>query len=540
MTETDRKSSGKLHTFLYLLKQGGPGWIQAAVTLGGGTLVTVLYLGVVGGYEFLWLQPLAMLSGVIMLFAISYVSLSIEDRPFQLAKKHVSPVLAWGWLVSAIIANLVFCSSQYALAADAIQQNLGGDEWHPFLISGLIFVTSVALMWLFSKEGTASRWVNQFIRVLVAVIVVCFFVVVAVLFANDSVGWGALLAGLTPDFSALFQPSASFSSYIESTGNFSEYWTTFIVDNQRNIIIGAFGTAVGINMTFLVPYALMKKKWIKKDRKLAGIDLITGLFIPFVIATSCLIIASASQFHANLDAIISETAYLQVLDGRLAAEYPEFNSLDQGTKDQLRANVPQADKDLSRMLASRTSLDLADSLTPILGRWAPLIFGIGALAMAVSTILVHMMINGYAIAEAFGKIDDRRVFFVGAIMPSFIGLWSPLLWTGTIRTSLVVPASVIATTMLPIAYLMVLLLMNSKKALGNEVPARRGLWNVLMAAATGLATFASIWALTGQAGSSNEFQRIMGTAGIIFLIVLALFGIVTFVRKELHSEKASV
>ena len=46
-------------------KLSGPGWIQAAVTLGGGSLVGALYLGVIGGYEFMWLQPLAMLCGII-------------------------------------------------------------------------------------------------------------------------------------------------------------------------------------------------------------------------------------------------------------------------------------------------------------------------------------------------------------------------------------------------------------------------------------------------------------------------------------------
>ena len=101
---------GKLYHYTRL---SGPGWVQAAVTLGGGTLVGALYLGVVGGYQFLWLQPLAMLCGIIMLSAISYVTLSkenVEDRPFELAKKHVSPVLAWGWLIATIIADVVFCA----------------------------------------------------------------------------------------------------------------------------------------------------------------------------------------------------------------------------------------------------------------------------------------------------------------------------------------------------------------------------------------------------------------------------------------------
>ncbi|MDG1357170.1 MAG: hypothetical protein P8P36_03150, partial [Akkermansiaceae bacterium] len=89
-------------------KLSGPGWIQAAVTLGGGSLVGALYLGVIGGYEFMWLQPLAMLCGIIMLSAISHVTLSSKERPFVAAKKHISPVLAWAWLIATIIADVVY------------------------------------------------------------------------------------------------------------------------------------------------------------------------------------------------------------------------------------------------------------------------------------------------------------------------------------------------------------------------------------------------------------------------------------------------
>ena len=137
---------GKL---FYYTRLSGPGWIQAAVTLGGGTLVGALYLGVVGGYQFLWLQPLAMLCGVIMLSAISYVTLSkdkIEERPFELAKRHISPTLAWGWLIATIIANVVFCTAQFALGADAIQGNLGGAHISPFLITSILFIVAFFLI----------------------------------------------------------------------------------------------------------------------------------------------------------------------------------------------------------------------------------------------------------------------------------------------------------------------------------------------------------------------------------------------------------
>ena len=154
------QSAGFLGKLYYYAGLSGPGWIQAAVTLGGGTLVGALYLGVVGGYQFLWLQPLAMLCGIIMLSAINYVTLSKDskaDRPFKLAERHVSPVLAWGWLLATIIADVVFCAAQFALGTDAIQGNLGGADLPPFAITGVLFVLAFSLIWLFSKEGRASR-----------------------------------------------------------------------------------------------------------------------------------------------------------------------------------------------------------------------------------------------------------------------------------------------------------------------------------------------------------------------------------------------
>ena len=519
---------------LHYARQTGPGWIQAAVTLGGGTLVGALYLGVIGGYEFLWLQPLAMLCGVIMLAAISHVTLSKEkpeDRPFELAKRHVAPALAWGWLIATVIADVVFCAAQFALGADAVQGNLGV-KLNPYLITSLLFVVAMLLIWQFSKEGRASAIIDNVIKGLVAVIVLSFMGVVAVLMFKGAIDWAALGKGLIPDFSALFKPTDSYQSFIEASGEYSGFWEKYIADNQRNIIIGAFGTAVGINMTFLLPYSLMKKKWGKAQRELARFDLVLGLFVPFILAASCLIVSTASQFHAKKNGVVNPIAFYQVLDKRLAAEHPQFANATLEEKQALRDNAPQADKDLSTMLAKRNANDLAEALRPFLGNASQLIFGIGVLAMALSTMLVHMMMNGYAISEAFGQPGQQKLFLIGAAIPALAGLLSPIIWTGTVKAALIVPASVIATTLLPIAYLIFLLLMNSKKALGNEIPKRRTLINALMIFATGVATFASFWALSGKATSSNIYEHYFGLIGIIGLPLLAIFGIISFYKKE--------
>jgi Mn2+/Fe2+ NRAMP family transporter len=102
----------------------GPGWLQSAVTLGGGSLASALFLGVVGGYSVLWVQACAIILGVIMLSAIGYVTLSTGESPFEAMRTRINPVLAWGWILAALVANMVFVLPQYSLAFGALTENI--------------------------------------------------------------------------------------------------------------------------------------------------------------------------------------------------------------------------------------------------------------------------------------------------------------------------------------------------------------------------------------------------------------------------------
>jgi len=70
------RARGRLATLGAYVRLSGPGWLQSAVTLGGGSLSSCMYLGVLVGFSFLWLQPVAMAAGIVMLSAIAYVTLS--------------------------------------------------------------------------------------------------------------------------------------------------------------------------------------------------------------------------------------------------------------------------------------------------------------------------------------------------------------------------------------------------------------------------------------------------------------------------------
>ena len=118
------QTKGALGKAAIYARLSGPGWMQGAITLGGGSLAGALYLGVIAGFGLMWLQPLAMICGIIMLAAIAYVTLSTEQRPFGAINQHLSPVLGWAWLIATIMANIVWCMPQFALGQAAIQQNL--------------------------------------------------------------------------------------------------------------------------------------------------------------------------------------------------------------------------------------------------------------------------------------------------------------------------------------------------------------------------------------------------------------------------------
>ena len=528
-------------------RMSGPGWVQAAVTLGGGSLVGALYLGVIGGYEFLWLQPLAMLCGIIMLAAISYVTLSCEERPFRVMKKKVSPTLAWGWLVATVIADTVFCAAQFSLGRGAIEGNLGFTPG-PYVITGSLFIIAMALICISQKNAKASAFIDNILKVLVGIIVIAFMAVVVVLISNGAVQWGSILSGYIPDFTALYRPTDQIATAIAATGDNASYWTEYVTGEQRTKIIAAFGTAVGINMTFLLPYSLKKKGWSKPHRELSRYDLMLGLFIPFILGASALVIASAASFHAQSADVLSldgkpldgkEAPYHKVLDASLSKQVTGFKDLGDAEKLELRESTPLAERQLAAMLSNRDAKSLAKSLEPFLGKNSQTIFGIGILAMAVSTLLVHMMMNGYAISEAFNKVGNAKYFILGAAMPAIAGFFSPALWSGGAKAAMAIPASVIATTLLPIAYLGFLLLMNSRAALGDQLPKRRGLINVLMIFSAGIASYASVWSLVGKYKSPDLYAHYFGLFGMIALAVLAIIGISGFIKRNKLSDLGS-
>ncbi|MGK0185363.1 MAG: Mn2+/Fe2+ NRAMP family transporter [Verrucomicrobiales bacterium] len=542
-------------------RRSGPGWLQGAITLGGGSLAGALYLGVIMGYHMMWLQPLAMILGVIMLSAISYVTLSTGKRPFQAINTHVSPALGWGWLIATIMANIVWCLPQFALGTGALTQNLF-PGMSKVVAAGSILLIAVIVVWFYNSGSNGIKIFEIILKVMVGIVVLCFFgVVVSLTFAGD-LEWKEIFAGLVPDFSLLFKPVPSLEPAIAATGTHAGWWSDSIATLQRDKIITAFATAVGINMTFLLPYSMLRKRWGKAHRGLAIYDLSIGLIVPFVLATACVVIAAASQFHADDTPSLSGKSlgsYNSFLDKRLSQEFgDDFKTLQANVKaaggDEAAATVakaavqekrdllPDADKALAVMMASRDNQDLALTLEPLTGKEvAQKVFGIGVLGMAVSTVIILMLINGFAFCEAIGKPATGNWHRIGSMIPA-IGVVGPFVWVKA-APALATPTSVLGGAMLPIAYMTFLLLMNSRSLLGDAMPRgiKRIIWNVLMIGATLIASFASVWGLwtknyTTAAGSTIPAGKI----GIAILTALLIVGVIGFIRNsgKIDSEQS--
>ena len=482
--------------------------------------------------------------GVIMLSAISYVALSTGERPFYAINTRLSPALGWAWALATLAANIVWSMPQFSLAVGVLQQNLLpdhlgetsqlGDLNGKLLVTVVILAVTITIVWLYDSGGWGIKLFDWILKAMVGVVVICFFGVAIKLAAVGSLNWGELFAGFIPDFSRASVPATTFGDALAAIAEpYRTYWSDAIVAKQRDVMITAVATAVGINMTFLLPYSMLSRGWDKTFRGLAIFDLSTGMAIPYFVATSCVVIASASQFHgrvgsglAGAEGEASKTLSKE-FNGELAKratwainnneEFADlrdslaaWNAMDAESKEAnpdanpLTAvidQIPQPEQRLAAMIANRDTGDLSAALKPLAGgRIADVAFGIGVLGMGISTIIILMLISGFVICEMLGLPQGGWPHRIACLAPA-VGVLGPFYWTKA-AAYLAVPTSVFGMALLPIAYVTFFLLMNNKGLLGENMPTggRRLLWNVLMGISCAGAIFGAGWVIASKIG----------------------------------------
>jgi Mn2+/Fe2+ NRAMP family transporter len=558
------QEKGTASTMGAFLRLSGPGWLQSAITLGGGSLGSALYLGMIGGTSLLWVQLVAILAGVVMLSAISYVTLSTGKRPFPAINQYINPVLGVGWITATILANMIFILPQFSLCYDAIDNNLGGNfapdnSYAQPLVSALLLALALAIVYMNFKPGWAAKTFDLVLKAMVGFVVVCF--VYAVVKLAGTLDWGAVFAGYIPNPFQWTTMSSDLSGHLaDLPEELKTYWSDKIVSRQQGVLISSAAAAVGINMTFLLPYSMLARGWDRTFRGLARWDLVTGMAIPFVVVTSCIVITSAHAFHAKADAEIlssnatkvqaspffgklaDEIAARMKLDENAAAVLADIDAMPtdsndeteladqkQSKSDALTATVadylsamPESERLLALALVKPDSKQLAASLRPALGDKSDFVFGLGVLGMGFSSIIILMLINGYCFAEIAGNYDSFTARIAGSTAAGLMGFFWFLIWTGTSKTYLVVAAGTFAVILLPIAYFAFFLMMNNEELMGDDKPTggSRIVWNIAMLLSVFLAVAAACLSIQGKIASPQGGIVIGGVLTFLLLMMV--------------------
>ena len=402
--------------WLGYLKLIGPGYMQSAMTLGAGTASSSLFAGAVFGYELLWVGPVAMLLGIVMLSALAHQTLSTGRRPLPAMAQFAGKPIAWGWAAGSLLASVVWHFPQYNLASTSLVDlaDAAGVHGVPVMLaSSLVLVAAVLMSWSYGRSPARVKAYERLLKWLVWAVV--FSLLWVVLFTGTD--WPAVLRGF---LGFRLPPSRGGVSSLE-------------------LAVSGMAAAVGINMVLLYPYSLLSRGWGRSHRGLARFDLFAGMLVPYTLATSLMVIAAANTLHRSGDPVT-----------------PTLSIKAAGAL-------------------------LGTSLGPIAGR---LVFDVGMLAMAFSTISLHMLVCGFVASEWFGCAVGSRAHRLWSLLPApaFV---APLFW-GDLAVWLAVPTTIACGALLPIAYFGLLRLQRRRAYLGADRPGglRGGLWFAGMLLAT--------------------------------------------------------
>lgn len=505
---TTAQARGPIHEVLAYSRLSGPGWLQSAMTLGAGSLGSSLYLGILGGFSLLWIQPIAMLMGVVMLGALSYVTLSTGQPTFRAINAHINPALGWLWIVAVLLANVVWSLPQFAMCFAAIEQNLapnlflgdgllssdshGSTPIGQYLVSAVVFAVCLSITWSYGKGSVGIRIYESILKVVVGLIVLSFMVVVLqMLFITGTGDVSELFMGFIPNPAQFFRPTASFDPLLKQVSSpwAREYWSQLIVGQQRDVMISAAASAVGINMTYMMSSLLLGRHWGRDFRRLAIFDLLTGMFIPYFLATSCVVIASAQQFHAKVPTGFEIEDGEIVIPDRFAGQYGNLlagrEAASRAQNEAINESPSLAEQRLAAVLVRRDAFDLAQSLEQLFAgaseevsrsrRAAGLLFGVGVLGMTLSSISLMMLISGLVVCDVLEIDASGRTFRVACALGGFGMLW-PMFWQGEARVWLTVVAGMFTSMLLPIAYVSFAMLMNTRSLMQSDMLSGRQRW----------------------------------------------------------------
>ena len=446
MSETERgphvKGPPFLRRMLGYMKLCGPGYMQSAMTLGASSIASCVLYGALMGYELLWINPIAILSGCFVLAAIAKLVCSTGERPYESFRRRIHPSLAILWGISALVGTMVWHFPQYGLTANGVitvGQAFGcefGSTVGRTMIGACLLSCACRVVWLYQSGSKGVRIFEQATKIMVWGIVFAF----AFVALSTGIRLMPFLRGIT---------GVTFVRDLLDGG----------IDSRAVVpIVGGLAAALGLNMVFLYPYSLLRKGWDKRQQELAYFDLFSGMLVPFVFATTFMIIAVANTLGPA-----------------------------EGTAGRVLSDIRQVIPVLAPSLGKVLGNDQAGVFL------TQLLLGFGMGMIGFTTVVMQMLACGFIGCEMFGLKHEGRAPFLFALLPvaGVYGVMIKLPWQAA-----VVGASLNAPLM-PIVTLCFMILLNKRSFMGEQTPCgmRRFGWNLVLVLSIVLMTVAAYFGI---------------------------------------------
>ena len=238
---------------------GGPGFMNAAATLGAGTLTATMLGAATFGYRLIWLTWVSMGLGVFMMVAMARFTCRGGFRVIAVQNRY------HGWVVGSLMTALVgtvfvavlFNAGQYSLGSHLIESlaPLLGFEF-PRSVNWIAYMAITT--WLVLSYGRRGRrgvrFVEGFMKAGIGLMLLCFGASLMVV----GVDWGAALHGI-------------FVPWLPPGGD------------GLDIFVASSAAAIGVMDWVFFSYAGLARGWGRRHEQLARFDIVMGLLVPFVL-----------------------------------------------------------------------------------------------------------------------------------------------------------------------------------------------------------------------------------------------------------------
>lgn len=263
-----------LSRFAGYLKLGGPGFMDAALTLGAGTLTAAMLSGATFGYKTLWLLWLSMGLGLFMMAAMARFTtrghgiVELQNRYHGVLFGSVATAL-----VGSCAVAIVFNFGQYSLGTH-LMESLAAYLGFSFPRESNWVVYMAITSWLILSYGRKGRRGIRFVETVMKLCIALMLVAFGACLAVTGVDWGSAFRG-------------AFVPWLPPGGE------------GLDLFVASSAAAVGIMDWFFFNYAGLARGWGKEHEPLARFDMTVGLFLPFVLVNFLVVAVFAETLQAG-------------------------------------------------------------------------------------------------------------------------------------------------------------------------------------------------------------------------------------------------